>query len=116
MHSGQSIYLHTVDPDQATQLDTLLWTYSQGSFVPHEIWQGERQDGNESAPVLIGSHEPPEDHHEVLINLASEVPGFFSRYERVLEVVDPKNPEPGRQRYQYYKDRGYPLDLHKIGH
>ena len=30
--------------------------------------------------------------HDVLINLASEVPVFFSRFERVAEVIDKEPP------------------------
>lgn len=93
-------------------MDTLLWTFNQGSFLPHEIWQPEQQAAE--CPILIGHQEPPEIHHQVLINIASEVPRFFSSFERLLEVVDPGDPSPGRQRYQYYKDRGYPLETHKI--
>ena len=112
MLSGERIYLHTDSESQSSELDQLLWTFNQGSFVPHDIWQA-GQDAD-SAPVLIGHIDPPEEHHSVLINLATEAPPFFSRYERVLEIVDPQNPAPGRTRYKYYKDRGYPLETHKI--
>ncbi len=107
------MYLYTADEERARQLDNQLWTFSQGSFVAHELWLG--QGDSSQAPALIGAVEPPEDHHAVLINLAEDVPAFFSRYERVLELVDGSNPLPGRKRYQFYKDRGYPLDTHKIG-
>jgi DNA polymerase-3 subunit chi len=50
----------------------------------------------------------------VLINLSDDVPAYFSRFERLLEIIDAAKPEPGRKRYQYYLDRGYPLQTHKI--
>lgn len=112
MRSGESVYLYTGNDRRAEQLDKLMWTFRQGSFVPHELWRG--QEDALQTPALIGTQAPPDDHHAVLINLAEDVPGFFSQYERVLELVDGQNPDPGRQRYKYYKDRGYTLDMHKI--
>ncbi len=112
LQSGQTVYLHAQHEQQAHHLDKLLWTFSQGGFVPHELWQAQTETAD--CPVLIGHSAPPDEHHSILINLAAEVPTFFSRFERLLEIVDPGDPAPGRQRYQYYKDRGYPLETHKI--
>jgi DNA polymerase-3 subunit chi len=52
----------------------------------------------------------------VLINLAAEVPEFFSRYERVAEVVDADavRREQSRERYRFYRDRGYKLNTHQV--
>lgn len=93
-------------------MDALIWTYNPASFIPHEIWGGQPEAPH--CDVLIGTQAPPDSHHQVLINLATETPEFFSSFERLLEIVDPAHPEPSRQRYQYYKDRGYPLETHKI--
>ncbi len=110
---GQSTYIHC--PDEATldTLDNLLWTFRQGSFVAHERLQ-DVKDWNDAAPVIIGGSEPPDELNAVMINLAQDVPLFFSRFERVAEVVDEAGREAGRLRYQFYKDRGYPLETHKI--
>ena len=53
---------------------------------------------------------------DVLINLAADVPEFFSRYERVAEVVDANalRREQSRERYRFYRDRGYKLDTHQV--
>jgi len=52
----------------------------------------------------------------LLINLGLDVPGFFSRFERVAEVVDGDETQKakGRERFRFYKDRGYPLETHKL--
>ena len=68
-------------------------------------------------PVLIGLSQPPaEGRWDVLINLAPAVPEFFSRYERVAEVVDANavRREQSRERYRFYRDRGYPLNTHQV--
>lgn len=110
---GQRTYIHCPDQTTLTTLDDLLWTFRQGSFVAHERLEAV-QDWNEAAPVIIGQLEPPPELDNVLINLADDVPLFFSRFERVVEVVDDARRDSGRQRYQFYKDRGYPLETHKI--
>jgi DNA polymerase-3 subunit chi len=52
----------------------------------------------------------------VLINLAAKVPSFFSRFERVAEIVttDDQAKEQARDRYKFYQQRGYELETHKL--
>jgi DNA polymerase-3 subunit chi len=110
---GHRVYVHTDSENQAKQIDDMLWTYRAGSFVPHQ----RLQSGDEKeSPVLIGHQGSPEVDCDVLINLAQEVPLFFSRFERVAELIgsDEENRQQGRQRYRFYKDRGYPLDTHDL--
>ncbi len=109
---GQRIYLYSGDAQTCGALDDLLWTFRQGSFVPHQLWSGGAAD--DATPVVIGSAEPPAGLEATLVNLADEVPDFFSRFERVAEIVDEAGKEPGRRRYKFYQDRGYPLETHKI--
>ena len=110
---GNRIYIHTESAQQAKQLDDLLWTFRDGSFVPHEQYQ---PGVDSDSPIQIGCHETPETDSEVLINLASEVPLFFSRFLRVAELVgpDPAAKTQGRERFRFYRDRGYPLDTHEL--
>ena len=108
---GKRIYLFCGDPATAARLDDLLWTFRQGSFVPHE-----RAGEDSAAPVVIGEQAPPAACADVLINLDSEVPDFFSRFERVAEIVgaDAEARRQARTRYQFYRDRGYALETHNV--
>jgi DNA polymerase-3 subunit chi len=110
------VFIHSTSDDEARQIDELLWTFSQGSFIPHRILRGElTRPGPE--PVLIGVNQPPAPGRwDVLINLAAEVPEFFSRYARVAEVVDANTVrrEQSRERYRFYRDRGYQLNTHQV--
>lgn len=120
---GQGVYIHAGDARQAQALDSLLWTFKQNSFVPHAI-EGESPDT--AAAVLIGHGTEAENHHlahgysqgrELLINLAPEIPLFFSSFKRVAEVIDNNNEQnrnSGRERYRFYRDRGYTLESHTI--
>lgn len=111
---GLRAYIHTPDRDEAERLNQLLWTFRQQSFIPHGL-VGETEPA--LTRVLIGwDPAPPADQMEVLINLAPQVPPFFSRFDRVLEPLDgqPQVREEGRARYRFYRDRGYPLHTHDI--
>jgi DNA polymerase-3 subunit chi len=110
---GHRIYVLTDTPDEALSLDNLLWTFSPGSFIPHALAKDNR---HAATPVLLGSDEPPGDFHDVLISLAATVPGYFSRFERVAEIVgaSAQEKEGARERFRFYRDRGYPLNTHTL--
>ena len=110
---GHRVFIHTESAQQTRLLDDLLWTFQQNSFIPHSVYQ----DAAEApAPVLLAHDAEPDASSQVLINLAAEVPLFFSRFERVAELVDAdaKVRRSGRSRYSFYKERGYPLKTHEI--
>lgn len=113
--AGKRVHVHAPDAAQAEHLDRLLWTYKQGAFIGHERVSDATEDPA-LASVLIGDGEPRASHHDVLVNLAADVPPFFSRFERVLEIVhgDEAARATSRQRYKFYKDRGYTLETHKL--
>jgi DNA polymerase III subunit chi len=48
---------------------------------------------------------------EVLINLLTEQSTIFSRFDELIEIVgmDESDKAFARKRYQFYKDRGYPI-------
>ena len=110
---GHRVYIHTGSAQQTRQLDDLLWTFQQGSFLPHGLYG---ESGDTPAPVLLGHDDEPDASSQVLINLADDVPLFFSRFERVAELVDARSDirQQGRTRYTFYKERGYPLQTHEI--
>jgi DNA polymerase-3 subunit chi len=64
--------------------------------------------------VLTASLEDKLPHHQVLMNLGSTLPGSFASFERLLEIVgtDAQELQAGRERYRFYRDRGYPLVNH----
>jgi len=110
---GNRVFIHTESAQQTRLLDDLLWTFQQNSFIPHSLYQ----DATEApAPVLLAHDAEPDASSQVLINLAAEVPLFFSRFERVAELVneDAETRRAGRSRYSFYKERGYPLRTHEI--
>jgi DNA polymerase-3 subunit chi len=52
----------------------------------------------------------------VLLNLSASCPPHFERFERLLEVVGADEAEraAGRERYRFYKSRGYAIANHDL--
>ncbi len=111
LKKGLRIYIHCQSSEQAKELDALLWSFSPDSFVPHAL-----KDEQTAERIVIGCDGSAPQADELLINLATEIPDFFSRFQRVAEIVCQHDSwlPPSRQRYRFYKDRGYPLKTHKI--
>ena len=107
------VYLHAGSPAEVDHLDELLWTFRDASFVPHRPADDDRLP---EAPVVIGCAEPPHGHDDVLVNLTEEVPPFFSRFERVVELVpaEPQAKQRARDRFRFYQERGYQPDTHQL--
>lgn len=106
-------------PDDATgnALDKMLWHYPATAFIPH--CRSDAADAQQM-PVVIdhGSNQFP--YFELLITLHPECVPFFSRFERVIEIVgsDEEDRRLGRERFKFYRDRGYELhhiDLTQLG-
>jgi DNA polymerase-3 subunit chi len=108
MQSGLRVLLHTSDEATTEALDKLLWQYPVTAFMPHC-----RNDEVAAAemPVVVDHRGENFPHNEVLISLHTVCLPFFSRFERVLEIVsqDAEDACLGRERFSYYRDRGYEM-------
>ncbi|MBI5040373.1 MAG: DNA polymerase III subunit chi [Gammaproteobacteria bacterium] len=110
---GLKVYIHTATESDARQLDELLWTFRDGSFLPHAIHSAITGD---APPILLGHDHEPATNTDVLINLGSDIPKFFGRFERVAELVDQRTEllAQSRERFRYYRERGYELKSHNL--
>lgn len=109
--AGQKGVVYAPDRWWAERIDHLLWTQPALGFIPH-CPAGSRLASQ--TPILISQTldlDLTGGHDQVLVNLAAELPGTFSRFERVIEIVshDPEDKAQARNRFRFYKDRGYPL-------
>jgi DNA polymerase-3 subunit chi len=101
MRAGKAVHIHTCSARSCDSLRQRYREYTQGA-----------------QPVLSIDHTgEPDQHLQVLVNLAPEVPHFFSRFEKTLEIIDRDDTIKllGRERYQFYRNRGYPLAHHDVG-
>jgi len=110
---GRQVMIYAPDATMADAIDRLLWTTPALGFVPHcrdnDALAGE-------TPVLIGSNPDALRSADVMINLHTEQPPAFARFERLVEIVglDEARVEQGRERYRFYKTRGYALQTHDL--
>jgi DNA polymerase III subunit chi len=106
-----SVRVLTPDRETTLALDRLLWLEPPLAFVPHcrmdapiasetPVWIDERLEHSGPAAVLLNLHPDP--------------PPFFSRFERLAEVVasDEANVVAGRARFRFYRERGYEMRQH----
>lgn len=113
-----TVYLHAASPAEARRLDGLLWTWSDRSFLPHVLAGPDlHADLAAATPVQIGAGNEPGFEAELMVNLDVAVPLFFSRFDRVAEIVGGSEGERtlARERFRFYRDRGYALETHRIG-
>ena len=115
MQNGLRVLLHTPDETITETLDKLLWHYPATAFIPH--CRSDDAAAHEM-PVVLGHQQETFPHSELLISLHTTCLPFFSRFERVIEIVseNEEDARTGRERYKFYKDRGYEMrhfDLRK---
>jgi len=111
----QSLRVLILAPEEATAraVDKLLWTFPATGFLPHCMAHDALAA---ETPVLIARDCTALPHDEVLLNLALESPGPFSRFQRLIELVaaDEADKQAGRARFRFYRDRGYEIHHHDL--
>jgi DNA polymerase-3 subunit chi len=138
--AGSTLVIFSRDRQLLADLDQHLWTFSALDFLPHcyahdalagstpilltDVDQAAVSSADDltGAAVKLASDtfdtpvSAPLPHHDVLVNLDSAVPAFFTRFTRLIEIVTATDQDraAGRERWKFYKDRGYPLTHHDL--
>jgi DNA polymerase-3 subunit chi len=110
---GRRVRVLTRDPGMTAELSRLLWCQAATGFLPHV---GARHRLAGETPILVDDlldHDGPAD---VLINLYPSPPPFFSRFEKLAEIVGDAedNVSAGRERWKFYATRGYLMHKHDM--
>jgi DNA polymerase-3 subunit chi len=107
-----TVHIETASRAAAEHMDTLLWTFRDGSFVPHHVLGKE----GIASPVTIGHGSQETEHRDLLINLANEMPPSTAAYSRIAELVsaDEECKTLGRQHFAAYRDQGHTIKTHTI--
>jgi DNA polymerase-3 subunit chi len=105
--------IYAPEPETASRIDKLLWTWPAVGFVPHCALHDTLAP---QTPVLIASDPESPPDCPVLLNLGAQCPPHFERFERLLEVVAAEQAErqAGRERYRFYQARGYKISNHDL--
>ena len=111
---NNSVHIQVADQQSATQIDELLWTFRDGSFVPHEILQISADKSE--APVTIGSDALPGTDCDLLINLSDSIAESSAAFVRVAEIVtsDDESKKRSRQHFVAYRNEGHKLNSHQL--
>lgn len=110
---GKRLVIYAPEAETASRIDRMLWTWPAIGFVPHCM----AHDGlAPETPVLIAADEEAPEDCAVLLNLGPAAPPHFARFERLLELVGRTEEEKGagRERYKFYRDRGYAITSHDL--
>lgn len=108
---GHHIFITSDNENEAKKIDEKLWNFRANRFIPHGF-----VDTPEGKSVGIGWGQEPREHAEVLINLQKDIPPFFPRFKRLIEIIESNSTDlsRGRANWKYYKDRGYYLEKYEI--
>ncbi|MAY71160.1 MAG: DNA polymerase III subunit chi [Halomonas sp.] len=128
---GYRLYLYAEDEAMARELDQRLWDFRPDAFVPHALEAGGGTDAKEAGAtesaqqearpvaVTIGWQGPPQSLDpppQAMLNLSPEIPEWFSRFERVAEIINQHQDvlTVKRECWKTYKQRGYPVTPHHL--
>jgi DNA polymerase-3 subunit chi len=120
--AGQRALIWHTDRAELESLDELLWTFADGSFVPHDWLTSNGLPGHSDslqrvaqiaatslpAPVLLSAGAPPAAALDFVVNLASEPPPFLHLTRRIAEIIDGDEGRrrAGRARFKAYRELG----------
>lgn len=108
------VHIATSDQPTTRRMDDLLWTFRDGSFVPHEVLEP-GAPGPES-PVTIGGVLPVGGERTLLINLGEEIPAQWQDVQKLAEIVvqDDDSRDECRRRYARYRELGHTPESHNL--
>ena len=112
---GLHIHIYTADESMTQQMDDLLWTFRDRSFIPHQ----QTCEPNELCAVTL-NHSVPDNiadgKREVLVNLCPDIADNYQQFNRVVEIVgnDEAMKISARERFKHYKNNGEVPTHHQV--
>jgi DNA polymerase III subunit chi len=82
---GHRILVLTGSAERVQHLDTMLWTYSEASFLPH----GSAHDANASRqPIFLTERDENPNAATMLVLLDGVQPAHFESFARCCDIFD----------------------------
>ncbi|RZP23562.1 MAG: DNA polymerase III subunit chi [Burkholderiaceae bacterium] len=112
----QPLVIRCKDQSHCEEVSYSIQNFSKKDFLPCVQFSDKSAD---LFPIILSTvSEIPlwADDIIVLLNLDTKIEMTFSSYCRVIEIVDQTelNRQKGRERYKYYKERGYEIFGHRV--
>ncbi len=107
------VLIYARDDVVVQRVDKMLWTFQAIGFLPHCVAHHALAA---ETPVLLTHDAEALPHDELLVNLDPECPPGFARFQRLVEIVgrEDADRQAARLRYRFYRDRGYPIEIHSL--
>ena len=106
LESGRRALVLAASEERAETLNAALWTYDQGSFLPH----GTAREGRpERQPIFLATDDANANGAQVAVMVDGVAPADPARFERCLDMFDGTDPaalEAARARWRAHKERG----------
>ena len=92
----------------ASQVNRGLWQHAACSFLPSVLAS---HTFAAETPVLVDWQEKTLFQDDILVNLSGQQLTAFSRFRQLIELVSNEEGDKvaARQRYKFYRDRGYEI-------
>jgi DNA polymerase-3 subunit chi len=105
--------------EDARSLDELLWTFSERSFVPHEVCPDEHSVDPATKVHLVALPSAtswPMPGADLLVNLSGRLPDGWERYPRIAEIIDADEERRrlGRERFKAYREFKLAPETHQL--
>ena len=113
----QSALIITDDENATTELDRVMWSFSDTSFLAHERLDNPKFHSKiQIGDASLASANLLEIGYNVLINISSDIPIFNHHFERIAEIVDQDetSKNAARVRYKRYQTEGFEIKTHNI--
>ena len=110
---GMRMTILTPDAQATDRVDRVLWSQPSIGFLPHCRAHHRLAP---VTPIILDHVAEPVIHEQVLVNLCTDSPPVFSRYERLIEIVgrDEEDRGQARARFRFYRERGYEIRTHDL--
>jgi len=118
-----TVHIQVPNDQLAQRLDELLWTFRDGSFLPHGIVESRRQEANAAVTIVVAAGDPAAEPSltepkgaDLLINLTESIPVDIDSFPRVAEIVTSDDDSLARSRKNFvdYRAAGHTLESHNI--
>jgi DNA polymerase-3 subunit chi len=119
-------------PAEVEAIDALLWTFSERSFVPHDIHRGRAgvaataadagsaaqtatAPGSATAVQLTQDLDSVESA-DLLVNVSTRLPARLDRFARIAEIIDADDERRrlGRERFKVYRELKLAVETHQL--
>ncbi len=106
LESDRRALVLAASEERAEALNAALWTYDQGSFLPH----GTARDGRpERQPILLATDDAAPNGAGIAVMVDGVAPADPGRFERCLDIFDGSDTaalKAARARWRGHRERG----------